>query len=256
MGEHPSTVAGGGYYSYDGVINADDVAHRRGSGAGGRCCRAEAGVDGGVVDDGIDRSTQWRQAAAAMRAEMTIDGRCIGLTDNNGWPGLYDPSICGCLRGWAVAGSSVGNGSQASRGGDIGGRHGVGGAAASGYRSKPDERPGSIDSGLASDRDDGRCIWGETMKMLGTASVMIDDWIKSIKVGHKILDYMMVWVRSANGDDGSGMKAHSSATEEDSLQVVVVINTVAVNGDEEAMGDGEGDVVVATVAIERWLSGS
>ncbi|KAL6008687.1 hypothetical protein ACLOJK_021913 [Asimina triloba] len=65
---------------------------------------------------------------SGAHTEMTIDGRCIGPTDDSVRPGSYDPSICGCLRGWAVVGSSVGSSSQASaeaslaagRGGDVG----------------------------------------------------------------------------------------------------------------------------------------
>ncbi|KAL5994298.1 hypothetical protein ACLOJK_035170, partial [Asimina triloba] len=79
------------------------------------------------------------RSQATVQAETTVDGRCIGPTDDNGRPGSYNLGICGCLRGRAVVGSSIGSGSQASteaslaagRGGDIGDRHG---AVASGYR--------------------------------------------------------------------------------------------------------------------------
>ncbi|KAL6002837.1 hypothetical protein ACLOJK_023059 [Asimina triloba] len=54
----------------------------------------------------VGAAGQRRQAAAAMQAETTIDGRCIGPMDDNGRPGSYNPDICGYLRGWAVAGSS------------------------------------------------------------------------------------------------------------------------------------------------------
>ncbi|KAL5977899.1 hypothetical protein ACLOJK_036922 [Asimina triloba] len=119
------------------------------------------------------------------------------------------------------------------RGGDVGGRHGAGGAVALGCRSQPDERPGSTtDLGLVSDRNEGSVVleewragWGLNKKMIMAGSVMIDDWIKSFKVGHKNLDCMIVWVRSTNGDDRSGMKVGSSATEEeDSPRVAAAIN--------------------------------
>ncbi|KAL6009350.1 hypothetical protein ACLOJK_022579, partial [Asimina triloba] len=64
-----------------------------------RAARWRSGHWSGRRRQPVEGGGEWQQRC---RRRYQSKGGAMGPTDDNGWPGSYDPGICGCLCGCAV----------------------------------------------------------------------------------------------------------------------------------------------------------